>query len=196
MISGQVEHNSVRCRSWCRWSGHVSGNTWDRWQQPSRRRKWQGAVSHTSPASACEKRRTARCCVRIEGPADIHDGNHFPGNAMRGCGSHVGAIAMELVASGLVISVILGAFAMGVVMRLTCSRRCAPLSRGRVERAIEYGASVLGGLLTLLTLLVVCPEVTPASQEAALIGIIVAMPVSAPHAPEKLYTLSPRRAGD
>jgi hypothetical protein len=103
---------------------------------------------------------------------------------------------MELVASGLVISVILGAFAMGVVMRLTCSRRCAPLSRGRVERAIEYGASVLGGLLTLLTLLVVCPEVTPASQEAALIGIIVAMPVSAPHAPEKLYTLSPRRAGD
>ncbi len=86
---------------------------------------------------------------------------------------------MGFVALGLVISVILGAFAMGIVIRLTGGRRRAPLTRGRAERAFEYGAGVLGGLLILLTLMVLSPEVTPASQEAALLGIIVAMPVSA-----------------
>jgi hypothetical protein len=85
---------------------------------------------------------------------------------------------MSFVAAGLVISVILGAFAMGLVILLTRGRRRAPLTRGRAERAIEYGAGILGGLLILLTLMVLRPEVTPASQEAALLGIIVAMPVS------------------
>jgi ABC-type multidrug transport system permease subunit len=85
---------------------------------------------------------------------------------------------MELIASGLVISAILGAFAMAIVMRLTRDRLRAPLTRGRAERAIEYGAGILGGLSILLTLMVACPEVTPASQEAALLGITVAMPVS------------------
>jgi hypothetical protein len=86
---------------------------------------------------------------------------------------------MELFASGLVVSVVLGALAMAVVMRSTRGRRHPPLARGRVERAIEYGAGVGGGLLILLALLVLYPEVTPASQEAALLGVAVAMPVSA-----------------
>jgi hypothetical protein len=86
---------------------------------------------------------------------------------------------MQLVVSGLVVSVVLGAFAMGVVMRWTRGRLRAPLPRGRVERAVAYGAALGGGLLTWLTLLLLCPEVTPASQEAALLGVTVAMPVSA-----------------
>jgi hypothetical protein len=86
---------------------------------------------------------------------------------------------MELLVSGLIISVILGAFAMAIVMRLTRSRCRAPLKRGRVERAIEYGAGILGGMLTLLALLVLSPEVTPGSQEAGLLGITVGMPASA-----------------
>gem|GEM_PF-3804402 len=62
--------------------------------------------------------------------------------------------------------------------RVNPSRRRAPLRRGRAERAIEYGVGILGGLLLLLTLMVLRPEVTPASQDAALLGILVAMPVS------------------
>ena len=85
---------------------------------------------------------------------------------------------MSFVALGLVVSVILGAFAMGVVILATRGRRRAPLRRGRAERAIEYGAGIVGGLLPLLTLMVLRPEVTPASQDAALLGMIVAMPVS------------------
>lgn len=85
---------------------------------------------------------------------------------------------MNLVASGLVISAILGALAMAIVMRLTRARRCAPLTRGRAERAIEHGAGIFGGLSVLLILMLACPEVTPASQAAALLGITVAMPVS------------------
>jgi hypothetical protein len=85
---------------------------------------------------------------------------------------------MSFVALGLFVSLILGAFAMGVVILLTRGRRRAPLTRGRSERAIEYGAGILGGLSLLLMLMVLRPEVTPASQEAALLGIFVAMPVS------------------
>jgi hypothetical protein len=86
---------------------------------------------------------------------------------------------MELLASGLILSVIFGALAMAIVMRLTRGRCRVPLGRGRVERAIEYGVGVAGGLLTPLTLLVLIPEVTPGSLEVALLGITVGMPASA-----------------
>jgi hypothetical protein len=86
---------------------------------------------------------------------------------------------MELVGSGLVMSVILGAFAMAVVLRVTRDRRRAPLKRGRAERAVEYGAGIFVGLATLFTLMLLCPEVTPATREAALLGITLAMPASA-----------------
>lgn len=85
---------------------------------------------------------------------------------------------MAFVAPGLVISVILGAFAMGIVGRLTRGRCGTPLIRGRIERAIEYGAGVVGGPL-VMTLLIVCSGATMGPHEAVMLGPIVAMPVSA-----------------
>ena len=59
---------------------------------------------------------------------------------------------MEFVASGLVISVVLGAIAWSIVNWLTRGRRRAPLTRGRLERAIEYGVGIGGGPLALIVL--------------------------------------------
>lgn len=86
---------------------------------------------------------------------------------------------MAFVASGLVISVILGALAMAVVMRLTRSRRRAPMPRGRVERAIEYGAGVVGGPLTLFIIGSGGTVGPHFAEEIMMLGPTVAMPASA-----------------
>jgi hypothetical protein len=59
---------------------------------------------------------------------------------------------MSFVAFGLVVSVVLGAIAWSVVNWLTRTRRHAPVKRGRLERAIEYGVGVGGGPLALFVL--------------------------------------------
>lgn len=85
---------------------------------------------------------------------------------------------MEFVASGLVLSVVLGAIAWSVVERLTRSRCRAPLGRGRTERAIQYGAGILCGPLILVAIASWLGS-TMGSLEVAMIGIVVAGPVSA-----------------
>ena len=59
---------------------------------------------------------------------------------------------MQFVAFGLVISVVLGAIAWSLVNWLTRTRRRAPLTRGRLERAVEYGVGIGGGPLALFVL--------------------------------------------
>jgi hypothetical protein len=59
---------------------------------------------------------------------------------------------MQFVAFGLVVSVVLGAIAWSVVNWLTRTRHHASVKRGRLERAIEYGAGIGGGPLALLIL--------------------------------------------
>ena len=85
---------------------------------------------------------------------------------------------MEFVASGLVVSVVLGAIAWSIVEWLTRSRFHAPLPRGRMERIIEYGAGILCGPLILFVVAVGLGWGIQ-SQEAAILGIVLATPVSA-----------------
>jgi hypothetical protein len=85
---------------------------------------------------------------------------------------------MEFGASGLVLSVVLGAIAWSVVERLTRSRCRAPLPRGRTERAIQYAAGIVCGPLILVAIASWLGS-TMRSLEVAMIGIVVAAPVSA-----------------
>ena len=82
------------------------------------------------------------------------------------------------VASGLVISVVLGAIAWTLVDWLTRARCRTPLTRGRVERGIEYGAGILFG--PLIVLVIAFAQGWPmGSQTTGIVGIVLAMPLSA-----------------
>ncbi len=86
---------------------------------------------------------------------------------------------MRFVVAGLIVSVVFGAFAMGVVMRLTRSRRRAPQARGRVEGAIEYGAGIVGGPLTLFVIGLGGTVGPNFAEEIMMLGSVVAMPAAA-----------------
>jgi hypothetical protein len=85
---------------------------------------------------------------------------------------------MEFVASGLVVSVVLGAIVWSIVDWLTRSRSRAPLPRGSIERIVEYGTGILFGPL-ILFVIVLGLGWGIQSQEAGIFGIVLATPVSA-----------------
>ena len=85
---------------------------------------------------------------------------------------------LELIAGGLIVSVVLGATAWSIVQWLTRSRCRAPLPRGRVERIVEYSAGILCGPL-ILFVVALGLDWGIQSQEAAILGIVLATPVSA-----------------
>jgi len=85
---------------------------------------------------------------------------------------------MEFVASGLVVSVVLGAICWSIVEWLTRNRARAPVSRGRIERLVGYAAGILCGPL-ILFVVVLGLGWGIQSQEAGIFGIVLATPVSA-----------------
>jgi hypothetical protein len=85
---------------------------------------------------------------------------------------------LEFVVPALALSMVLGAIAWNIVERATRSRCRAPLARGRAECAILYGGSIICGPL-ILFVIASGLGATMRTLEVALIGIVVAAPVSA-----------------
>jgi hypothetical protein len=85
---------------------------------------------------------------------------------------------MQFVASGLVVSVVLGAIAWSLVDWSTRGRCRTPLTRGPVERGIEYGVGMVCG--PLIVFVIALAQGWPMqSQAVGMVGIVLATPLSA-----------------
>ena len=85
---------------------------------------------------------------------------------------------LRFVTPALALSTVLGAIAWSIVERVTRSRCRAPLARGRAECAILHGGSMVCGPL-ILFVIASGLGATMRTLEVAMIGIVVAAPVSA-----------------